>query len=53
MNEVRGRGFYPGPGEQSASNKTDHGNAVWRPLHLASTRNTTQHRNTGDHQDKQ
>jgi hypothetical protein len=43
MNEASGCGFYPGPGEQLASNKTVYGNAVWQPLILLKTTRNTQH----------
>jgi hypothetical protein len=48
MNEASGCGFYPGPDEQLASNKTVYGNAVWQPLSLLKPTRNTQHatRNT-------
>ena len=43
MNEASGCGFYPGPDEQLASNKTVYGNAVWQPLGLLKPTRNTQH----------
>ena len=43
MNEASGCGFYLGPDEQLASNKTVYGNAVWQPLNLLKPTRNAQH----------
>ena len=49
MNEVSGRGLYPGPRRHHRRNKTVYGNAVWqRSTPQALTRTTLQRRQHDD-----
>ena len=51
MNEVSGRGFYPGPSQHQWPNKTDYGIAVWHPL--KPHRTAEQQQQEGQHDDQQ
>jgi hypothetical protein len=50
MNEVFGRGLYPGPHQQYRCHKTVYGNAVWQRSTPQALARTTQHR--GQHDDQ-